>query len=143
MYCQIYEISAIYTSSIIVATSLYIIIINQINMAIFLLLSGFFSCITRLYRIRWKEYIMDHPIVYLDIFFAILAFITYIYDPYLPEIYYPIVFAFGLMIIAAIMSWPIFNISLVRQSFILQLLGHIIISGSLLYYVINDLTIIL
>ena len=106
-------------------------------MIIFIIISGFLSCLTRLYRIRWKEYIMDHPLVYIDILFAILAFITYLVVPCIPSLYYPIVWAFVLMIIAAIMSWNIFSINLVQESFFFQLLGHIIISISLLYYIFN------
>ena len=39
-------------------------------------------------------------------------------------------------VIAAIMSWNIFPFNLVQESFFFQLLGHIIISISLLYYAV-------
>jgi hypothetical protein len=137
MYIESYEISAAVTSAIIMGTSIYILYREHNYMIIFIIISGFLSCLTRLYRIRWKEYIMDHPLVYLDILFAILAFITYLAIPCIPSLYYPIIWAFILMIIAAIMSWNIFSINLVAESFTLQLLGHIIICISLLYYIFN------
>ena len=137
MYIESYEISAAITSIIIMGTSIYILYREHNYMIIFIIISGFLSCLTRLYRIRWKEYIMDHPLVYLDILFAILAFITYLAIPCIPSLYYPIIWAFILMIIAAIMSWNIFSINLVAESFTLQLLGHIIICISLLYYIFN------
>jgi hypothetical protein len=137
MYIESYEISAAITSTIIMGASLYILYRDHNYMIIFIIISGFLSCLTRLYRIRWKEYIMDHPLVYIDILFAILAFITYLVVPCIPSLYYPIVWAFVLMIIAAIMSWNIFSINLVQESFFFQLLGHIIISISLLYYIFN------
>jgi hypothetical protein len=137
MYIESYEISAAVTSAIIMGTSIYILYRDHNFMIIFIIISGFLSCLTRLYRIRWKEYIMDHPLVYMDILFAILAFITYLAMPCIPSLYYPIIWAFILMIIAAIMSWNIFSINLVQESFFLQLLGHIIICISLLYYIFN------
>ena len=137
MYIESYEISAAVTSIIIMDTSIYILYREHNYMIIFIIISGFLSCLTRLYRIRWKEYIMDHPLVYMDIIFAILAFITYLTMPCIPSLYYPIIWAFILMIIAAIMSWDIFSINLVAESFTLQLLGHIIICISLLYYIFN------
>ena len=137
MYIQEYEISATITSTIIVVSSSYILIITNDYRIIFIILSGSLSCLTRLYRIALQEYIMDHPLVYMDIVFAILAFTTYIYNPYILSLYYEILFAFILMIIAAIMSWDIFPYNLVPESFFFQLTGHIIISISLLNYALN------
>jgi hypothetical protein len=139
MYIESYEIATTVTSAIIMSTSIYILYCDHNYMIIFIILSGFLSCLTRLYRIKQKEYIMDHPLVYMDIIFAILAFITYLWAPSVPSLYYPILWAFILMIIAAIMSWNIFSINLVKESFFFQLLGHIIISVSLLYYIIINL----
>ena len=136
MYNEIYEILCLITSLIIIVTSICIIIIDERHILIFVTLSGIISFLTRLYRIIKKEYITDHPLVYTDIFFAILAFGSFIYDPLDIHIYYLIIFAFFLMIIAAIMSWNIFQFNLVQESFYLQLTGHILISYSLLYYVL-------
>ena len=131
MYNQTYEICAAINSVVIIVTSTYIFIITENYNTIFIILSGTMSYITRLYRIIHQEYVMNHPIVYLDIISAIIVFVTYIYDPYIECIYYYVLCAFGLMIIAAIMSWDIFSINLVQESFYLQFLGHIIISISL------------
>ena len=136
MYNQAYEIAAATNSIIIIVTSTYILIITDNYLAVFIILSGAMSFLTRAYRIKCKEYVMNHPIVYMDIGAAILVFLTYIYDPIIICIYYPILFAFGLMIIAAIMSWKIFTIDLVEESFIFQLTGHIIISCSLISAII-------
>ena len=138
MYNQYYEVSCTITSIIIIISSTYILIITSKYMVIFIILSGIASCLTRLYRIKWKEYIMDDPIVYVDILFAIMAFCTYIIEPFTVTVYYPIIAAFILMIIAAIMSWNIFPFKLVEESFVFQLLGHIIISISLIYTAIEE-----
>ena len=75
---------------------------------------------------------MDSIIVYLDIIFAILAFIIYLIYPF--GCYEIILSAFCLMIIAAIMSWNIFNINLIVESFILQMIGHLLVAFSLIDY---------
>jgi len=136
MYIEIYEGAAALTSSIITTTSTYIFVVTNNYYVIFIIVSGTTSFATRLYRIDQQEYVMDHPLVYADIGFAIAAGISYICEPFTMTIYYPLVFAFGLMIIAAIMSWDIFPFKLIKESFIFQLTGHIIISSSLLYYTI-------
>jgi hypothetical protein len=137
MYNESYEKSAALTSLIITTTSYYIFTINKNCYVIFIISAGATSLVTRLYRIYKKEYIMDHPLVYTDITIASLACISYIYNPFTLIIYYPLVIAFGLMVIAAIMSWNLFYVNLVQESFIFQLSGHIIISSSLVYYAIN------
>ena len=136
MYNKNYEILCSITSSIIIITSSYILIKTDKNIIIFITLAGATSLVTRVYRIVQKEYIMNHPLVYMDIFFSILAFGTFIYDPVDLNIYNPIIFAFFLMIIAAIMSWNIFPFYLIQESFYFQLTGHIIITFSLLYYIV-------
>ena len=136
MYIEIYEASAAMTSYIIATTSTYIFIITNDYYVILIIISGAISFATRLYRIDQQEYIMDHPLVYADIGFAITACISYLYMPFTLTIYYPLAIAFSLMIIAAIMSWNIFPFKLVKESFIFQMSGHIIISSSLLYYII-------
>ena len=136
MYNETYEIACLITSEIITITSISIIIIDKNFLIIFITLAGITSFLTRLYRIIKEEYIIDHPLVYMDIFFAILAFGTFIYDPFDIEIYYPVMFAFFLMIIAAVMSWKIFPFNLVQESFYLQFTGHFIISYSLFYYLL-------
>ena len=136
MFNKQYEISCLITSFIITASSLCIVIVEEKQLIIFVTLSGFTSFLTRFYRILKEEYIMDHPIVYTDILFAIIAFSTFIYEPLDIHINYLIIFAFVLMIIAAIMSWSIFPVNLVQESFYFQLSGHILISYSLLYYVL-------
>ena len=52
MYIELYEISAATTSLIIVITSIYILCKDHNYMIIFIILSGFLSCLTRLYRIK-------------------------------------------------------------------------------------------
>lgn len=136
MYIELYEQSAALTSFVITTTSYYIFTINNNYYVLFIVTAGATSLVTRLYRIQKKEYIMNHPIVYADIGCAILACGSYIYDPFTLIIYYPLVFAFVLMVVAAIMSWNLFYVNLVQESFIFQLSGHIIISSSLLYYTI-------
>jgi len=136
MYVELYEETAAFTSFIIATTSTYIFVVTNNYYVIFIIVSGTTSLATRLYRIDQQEYIMDHPLVYADIGFAIAACISYIGKPFTMTIYFPLVSAFCLMIIAAIMSWNIFPIKLVKESFVFQMLGHIIISSSLLYYTI-------
>ena len=84
---------------------------------------------------------MDHLLVYLDIIFAIIAFITFLIAPFNTDIYEMILFAFILMIIAALLSWDIFSVNLgltlVPESFILQFTGHAIIAYELLTLVLS------
>ena len=79
MYIQDYEISATITSCVIVVSSSYILIITNDYRIIFIILSGSLSCLTRLYRIALQEYVMDHPLVYMDILFAIFSFLLPIF----------------------------------------------------------------
>jgi hypothetical protein len=139
MYNKSYEVSASITSLIIFFSSSYILAKSHNYLLLFIILSAFFSFLTRAYRIWCREYIMLHPLVYLDIIFAITAFITYLIFPCIPSLYYAIIWAFFFMIIAALMSWGIFSVNLVEESFIFQLLGHLIIAFSLLYYIFFDL----
>ena len=133
MYVQKYEIACSITSSIIVITSTYIMIITKNYIIIFITLAGLTSLLTRLYRIKKKAYVMNHWLVYSDIFFSILAFSSFLYKPFEVTIYYNVIISFILMIIAAIMSWNIFPINLVEESFYFQFTGHAIISVSLIY----------
>ena len=105
-------------------------------MIIFIILAGTTSYFTRLYRIIEQKYVMNHPLVYADIFCAILAFVSFIFYPFDLRVYYPVIGSFILMIMAAIMSWDIFPVNLVKESFYLQSAGHIIISFILCYLVI-------
>ena len=82
---------------------------------------------------------MKHPLVYADIICAILAFGSFIIFPFDTTVYYPVIGSFILMIVAAIMSWNIFPIHLIKESFYLQSTGHIIISGSLIYSIVNGI----
>ncbi len=134
MYIEKYEASAAFTSSIIATTATYIFAVTNNYYVIFIIVSGTTSFATRFYRIYQQEYVMDHPLVYADIGFAITACLSYLYNPFTRTIYTPLVLAFCLMIIAAIMSWDIFPFKLVKESFVFQLSGHIIISISLLSY---------
>jgi hypothetical protein len=136
MYVEKYEILCFTTSWIIAATSTYILIITNNNMIIFIILAGTTSYFTRLYRIIEQEYVMNHPLVYADIFSAILAFVSFILYPFDRRVYYQVIGSFILMIIAAIMSWDIFPVNLVKESFYFQSAGHIIISSTLCYLVI-------
>ena len=136
MYNQKYEITCCITSSIIIITSTYILIKTDNFIIVFIILAGTTSFFTRIYRIIKKEYVMDHPLVYTDITFAILAFGSFIFYPFDTRVYYPVLYSFFLMIIAAIMSWNIFPVHLVEESFYFQSAGHIMISFSLLYYII-------
>ena len=143
MFNKQYEISCLITSFIITASSLCIVIVDDKPLVILVTLSGFTSLLTRFYRIYKEEYIMDHPIVYLDILLAIIAFSVFIYDPLDIYVNYLIIFSFILMITAAIMSWNIFPFGLIELSFYFQLAGHIIISYSLLYYVLCNSSILM
>ena len=132
MYVFIYEFAASITSLIIFVVPIYIFILKNTISILLISLSGLLSLITRLYRIYKKEYVMDSIIVYLDIIFAILAFIIYLIYPF--GCYEIVLSAFCLMIIAAIMSWNIFNINLIVESFILQMIGHLLVAFSLIDY---------
>ena len=135
MYNEKYEILCCVTSYIITTTSIIIFINTENVIIIFIIISGTISLLTRLYRLYKEEYVMNHPLVYADIIFAIIAFCTFIVYPFDQIIYYPIVISFSLMIIAAIMSWNIFPIHLIKESFYFQSTGHIIISFTLCYYI--------
>ena len=136
MYIANYEILCCITSLIIATTSTYILIITNKYIIIFIILAGTTSYFTRLYRIIKQEYVMDHPLVYADIFFAILAFGSFIFYPFDSRVYYPVIDSFILMIIAAIMSWDIFPVNLVEESFYFQSAGHIVISFTLCYLIL-------
>ena len=77
---------------------------------------------------------MNHPLVYLDILFEISSYIVFFNFPLNISIDFIIIFSFYLMIVSAIMSWEIFNINLVIESLYFQLIGHLLISYSLIYY---------
>ena len=134
MYIAIYEKSCMGTSLIITISSFYLVWKTKNLWVIFITLSGFISFLTRLFRVKKRDYIMDHPLVKADIGFAVVAMGTYIYKPFDNDIYYNIMIAFGLMIIAALMSWP--QIWIV-ESFPLQFLGHIIIAYNLCLCIIK------
>ena len=136
MYVEKYELLCCITSWTIATTSTYILIITDNNMIIFIIIAGATSYFTRLYRIIKEEYVMNHPLVYADIIFANLAFVSFIFYPFDTRIYYPVMGSFVLMIIAAIMSWNIFPINLVKESFYFQSTGHIIISSTLCYFIL-------
>ena len=82
MYVEKYEILCCITSWIIATTSTYILIITNNNMIIFIILAGTTSYFTTLYRIIEQEYVMNHPLVYADIFCAILAFVSFVFYPF-------------------------------------------------------------
>ena len=106
MYIAYYEKFCMGTSLIIILSSSYLVVKTKNVWIVFITLAGIVSFLTRLLRVRKKEYIMDHPLVKADIGFAIVAMVTYIYQPFDNDIYWYIMTAFGLMIIAAVMSWP-------------------------------------
>ena len=137
MYIKKYEILCCITSYIITTTSTYILILTDKYIIIFIIVAGITSFFTRLYRIMKEEYVMNHPLVHADIFFAILAFASFIFFPFDSLIYYPAIGSFILMIVAAIMSWNIFPVNLVKKSFYFQSIGHIIICFCLLYYILS------
>ena len=137
MYNFYYESACALTSTIIFFTSTYLTIVTHNYIIIFISISGLLSLLTRLYRIYHEEYIMNHLLVHLDIVFAILAFITFLIAPFSNNIYEMVLFAFILMIIAAFLSWDIFSMNLVTESFILQLTGHCIIAYELLKLVLS------
>lgn len=134
MYIDIYEKTCSITSLIIFINS--IILSYNLNNLYYIIvsLSGLISFFTRLYRIKLQYYIMNHPLVYLDILFGISSYIVFFNFPLNVSIDYIIIFSFYLMILAAIMSWEIFNINFVIESFYFQLVGHLLISYSLIYY---------
>ena len=136
MYIEKYKILCCTTSWIIAVTSTYIYIITNNIMIIFIILAGTTSYFTRLYRIIEQEYVMNHPLVYADIFCAIIAFGSFLFYPFDSRVYYPVIGSFILMTIAAIMSWKIFPVNLVKESFYFQSAGHIIISSTLCYLVL-------
>lgn len=134
MYIAIYEKSCMGTSLIITISSFYLVWQTKNLGVIFITLSGFISFLTRLFRVKKRAYIMNHPLVRADIGFAILAMVIFIYKPFDNDIYWDIMTAFGLMVIAAIMSWP--QIWVV-ESFPLQFLGHFIIAYNLCLCIIK------
>jgi len=136
MYNEKYEILCSITSGIIIITSTGIFIWTENYIIFFIIAAGTTSLCTRLYRIAKKEYIMNHPLVYADIACAIAAFSSFIIKPFDMRIYYPVICSFILMIIAAIMSWNIFPVHLVKESFYFQTAGHLGISSTLSYYAI-------
>ena len=130
MYVGYYEKACMGTSLIITFSSTYLLIVTKNLWLSFIVLAGFVSFLTRLLRVRKQEYIMDHPLVKLDIICAIMAMVSYIYKPFNTEIYWTTLYAFGLMIVAAMMSWPKIW---VEESFPLQFSGHLIIACNLLF----------
>ena len=135
MYIKKYEILCTLTSGIIVITSTYILIETEKYIIICIIFSGVTSCATRLYRIYKEEYVMDHPIVYTGVTLAMVAFSSFILAPFDSRIYYPVIYSFCLMIVAAIMSWDIFPLHLIEESFYFQSAGHVLISFTLIYYI--------
>ena len=132
-YCQTYEISCAITSLVIMFASL-LLFLRDFDLELFLMFAtGFTSFCTRAMRFCKKQYIMNHPLVYADICTATLTFLVYFYHPILLRIYYYVFISFCLVIVAAILSWNVFHISLVRESFILQFAAHLLISLSLIF----------